>query len=336
MRDNGEPEPTLKYRLADLPERHRQTLNRAVAHVLSTSIAETTLGQIVDGLPLSSVALDRYSGAICPDHPLIDTHLALSPEVMEQVRHLRFTFDPRTLTVNPNVRTYLFIPVMQCIDTDIQAPSPRTKLASEYIASAPGSRAFQTALVELVVRVVHHISALLYQQGPVRKSDDPLYAWRPGPEQEDQSNSFFISDTSFPVTLFRHDWYVAYEDYTEKVADGVGYWAESRIFGGVVLFDRREPGSAPDVDVSCTSKETNGPSSSKLSVLAQSLILRSPMPYICILIAKISLIGSAALMMTRDSSFSSSYYRKLHHLQSVQYRFCWIRKTRTVWILKSQ
>lgn len=30
----------------------------------------------------------------------------------------------------------------------------------------------------------------------------------------------------------------------------VGYWAESRIFGGVVLFDRREPGSTAGVDVS--------------------------------------------------------------------------------------
>lgn len=30
----------------------------------------------------------------------------------------------------------------------------------------------------------------------------------------------------------------------------VGYWAEACILGGVVLFDRREPDSAPNVEVS--------------------------------------------------------------------------------------
>ncbi|KAI8228095.1 Aryl-alcohol dehydrogenase [Colletotrichum sp. SAR 10_86] len=35
--------------------------------------------------------------------------------------------------------------------------------------------------------------------------------------------------------------------YPEGIADMVGYWAESRIFGGVVLFDRRSPESASDV-----------------------------------------------------------------------------------------
>ena len=42
-----------------------------------------------------------------------------------------------------------------------------------------------------------------------------------------------------PPTYFSHKWYQDYDQYPDGVADGIGYWAESRIFGGVVLFDRR-------------------------------------------------------------------------------------------------
>ncbi|KAK7431619.1 hypothetical protein QQZ08_001837 [Neonectria magnoliae] len=55
----------------------------------------------------------------------------------------------------------------------------------------------------------------------------------------------------FPVgrapTLLRHSWYCRYDQYPNGVADGVGYWAESRIFGGVILFDRRQPDLKPPI-----------------------------------------------------------------------------------------
>ena len=49
-------------------------------------------------------------------------------------------------------------------------------------------------------------------------------------------------------TLFCHPWYTSYERYPKGVADMIGYWAENRILGGVVLFDRRDQGTSPDVD----------------------------------------------------------------------------------------
>jgi hypothetical protein len=33
-------------------------------------------------------------------------------------------------------------------------------------------------------------------------------------------------------------WYGDYDEYFDGVADMVGYWAEARILGGVVLFNR--------------------------------------------------------------------------------------------------
>lgn len=45
-------------------------------------------------------------------------------------------------------------------------------------------------------------------------------------------------------TIFRHTFYFDHEQYPDGVVDMVGYWAESRILGGVVLFDRKtEPAS---------------------------------------------------------------------------------------------
>lgn len=46
-------------------------------------------------------------------------------------------------------------------------------------------------------------------------------------------------------TLICHPWYIDYEQYSNGAADMSGYWAEARILGGVVLFDRR-PNGDPD------------------------------------------------------------------------------------------
>ena len=43
-----------------------------------------------------------------------------------------------------------------------------------------------------------------------------------------------------PPTVFFHGAYTAVDQYPKGVADMVGYWAESRLSGGVVLFDRGE------------------------------------------------------------------------------------------------
>jgi hypothetical protein len=61
---------------------------------------------------------------------------------------------------------------------------------------------------------------------------------------------------TWPTTLFCHPWYRDYDQYPEGIADCVGYWAEERIFGGVVLFDRRDPGSCPEAEASYPSPFT--------------------------------------------------------------------------------
>ncbi|KAJ2904505.1 hypothetical protein MKZ38_007948 [Zalerion maritima] len=203
--------------VANLQDPHRAILTRAILNILSTPIARTTYGQIMDGLPLAKVASDSYEGIISCGHPLLDQHHELSPDVLDRLDELYSNFDPGTLRIS-------------------------SALLSAFQAASPGSRAFHIHLIELVARSVHQIAVLLFKQGPVRPENDGLLSWRPS---EDEMSILY--PLGFPPTFFLHHWYRDYNQYPNGVADGAAYWAESRILGGVVLFDRRTPGSAEDV-----------------------------------------------------------------------------------------
>ena len=43
-----------------------------------------------------------------------------------------------------------------------------------------------------------------------------------------------------PPTAFFHRYYMNVEQYPRGPPDAAGYWAEGKIFGGVVVFDRGE------------------------------------------------------------------------------------------------
>ncbi|KAK3934657.1 hypothetical protein QBC46DRAFT_426217, partial [Diplogelasinospora grovesii] len=221
-----------KLSIARIQGRHHDILTRAISNVLSSPVAEITYGQIIDGLPLSSVVLDTHLEPVCPEHPLLDEHLELSTDVLERVKQLRASLDPDILQIDSTVskNTSLIIHPFQA--------------AYAYQAATPGSRAFKTRLIELVARAVHQIAVWLFKQEPMRYKDDCLMSWRPDKDALEWSYR-----RGFPPTFFRHPWYIDYDQYPEGVADGVGYWAEARILGGVVLFDRRGPDSSPDVEL---------------------------------------------------------------------------------------
>ncbi|KAK3942779.1 hypothetical protein QBC46DRAFT_406084 [Diplogelasinospora grovesii] len=205
---------------------HRDILTRAIRNVLLTDISEISLAQIVDGLPLYAVERDTYTGHgyLCGDHPLREKHQQLRPGVLERTRQLLADFDIDTLQIS-------------------------SKLLHEYKICAPGSKAFQMRLIELAAVSIHQIAVQLYKSDTITNNlhkDDGIARWEP-PKEKDVLFWIYNPDGA-PPTLFQHRQYREYDQYPDGVADGVGYWAESRIFGGVVLFNRREPGSADDVD----------------------------------------------------------------------------------------
>ncbi|KAK3300662.1 uncharacterized protein B0H64DRAFT_314328, partial [Chaetomium fimeti] len=117
------------------------------------------------------------------------------------------------------------------------------KLLHGYEAVAPGTPRCSTKPIELVARAVHDIGVWLYRQDTSRHKDDALGRWPPSEEHKRFYRRAFLG------TVFSHPWYPDYDQYPEGIADCVGYWAEVRILGGVMLFDRRDPESVSEAAV---------------------------------------------------------------------------------------
>lgn len=195
-----------------LDAEHQAVLVRAIRNVLASEEAVFTFAQIIDGLPTGDVAWDRMTHHLTGDHPL-DEHEELCPGAMDKARELCGRWRTEMLAFDP-------------------------KLLRAFRAAAPGSPAFGARLLELVAVAVHQFAALVYQLDfRLHRGDvdavvqwvDPLPADYTGP----------VIENTLPPTVFYHSLHTAADVYPEGIADTVGYWAEDRIFGGVVVFDRR-------------------------------------------------------------------------------------------------
>ncbi|GKU09601.1 unnamed protein product [Fusarium langsethiae] len=101
-----------------------------------------------------------------------------------------------------------------------------------------GSYAFNLRLIELVVIACHQGRAGAYavDQGTYKHK---LYQdWRDKVLEEKKHE--IHSPYEPPVAAFSHRAYQHPEQYPRGIADVAGYWTESKIFGGVALFDRGE------------------------------------------------------------------------------------------------
>lgn len=207
-----------------LDDPHRVAVTQAIANVLSTEIAEITFAQIQDGLPLAEVIDDSSSNLLRSDHPIFK-HTELSPKSLDEVRAFREGFDVGLLRFD-------------------------TPLLNAFQAASPGSRVFRTRLVEILAVAIHQMAVMLYKNNPELAPESSstvhkVHIWEPPKGPKSRWNTWWdFHPHGPPPTLFHHPWYINHDHYPNGAADMAGYWAESRIIGGVVLFDRS--GSDPD------------------------------------------------------------------------------------------
>ena len=90
------------------------------------------------------------------------------------------------------------------------------------------------SLLEILARSCHQIAAQLFQLDDGFHKHSVYEAWRDA-TIDPQFNPWRVP--SLP-SAFCHGSYIFHEQYPHGIADVVGYWAEARIFGGVVVFDR--------------------------------------------------------------------------------------------------
>ncbi|KAF5651749.1 hypothetical protein F25303_3953 [Fusarium sp. NRRL 25303] len=205
-----------------LDQPHQDTVKSAIARVLDTDIAEITYAQIIDGLPLGEVAFESRGGMPHSDHPINHCHDKLCDGTLNRTLEFHKTFDPDILQFD-------------------------SRLLATFQAASPGSRSFNTRLIEIIAIAVNQIAAILYGLEEGLHKNDGVIEWAP-PKSD---KIWWAQCPNGPEpTMFFHPWYLSHDRYPKGVADLVGYWAESRILGGVVLFDRRQPvpGSSVDQD----------------------------------------------------------------------------------------
>lgn len=103
-------------------------------------------------------------------------------------------------------------------------------------------------LLEMVAIAIHQIAAVLFNLYPKSHTEEHIKfvtEWQKPPSWVEDYGRRRWEEPLFPAppTHFFHYAYLDFDLYPNGLADVAGYWAEDRIFGGVVVFDRGYSGS---------------------------------------------------------------------------------------------
>ncbi|KAI1735729.1 hypothetical protein F4680DRAFT_434330 [Xylaria scruposa] len=198
----------------NLNMQHLEILNLALSNLLRTEVAEFTLAQIIDGLPTRSSFSQSHFGTP-KDHP-VAAHEGLCPGSLEKILEFRSAFDVMSLRFSP-------------------------ALLQGYQDAEANSRAFCLRLVEILAVACHQIAAFLFEIDKENEHRKEYEAWAVEQHQlKAAGGEQYQYVEAEPPTVFYHHSYRDHEQYPRGLPDVVGYWAESKIFGGVVLLDRGE------------------------------------------------------------------------------------------------
>ncbi|KIH93158.1 hypothetical protein SPBR_02878 [Sporothrix brasiliensis 5110] len=209
--------PATLLSLKHLDAERLSVVTLALENILSLPDVELTYAQIVDGLPLRKVYVE--SRGFVPT--IVSEHESLCDGALDRVRDARSKLDMNTLFF------------------------PQTAL-ERYAHARAGSVAFCLCLLELLAVACHQIGATLYEWSDA----DALHSRASvlaaiGHELDANRRNRVFHPSNLPKhTHFYHHSYIYQDQYPRGVADMVGYWAETRIFGGVAVFDRGRSGDA--------------------------------------------------------------------------------------------
>ncbi|KAF7563701.1 hypothetical protein G7046_g391 [Stylonectria norvegica] len=196
-----------------LCQRFSQPFLQALSNILATDVAEFTYAQILDGLPTVQSLTESFS--YIRGHPVLEmNHAGLCEGYLEKARDFRSQFDPSHLRFEPS-------------------------LLDAFQKTTPGSKTFNLRLIELVVDACHQIGAYLFEMDDGAHKHHVYESWL---EKEliDEENGADKHTFVLPPAAFFHRAYQFPDQYPRGIADVVGYWAEGKILGGVVVFDRGE------------------------------------------------------------------------------------------------
>lgn len=202
------PPPSIEETQVEnvLDSSHQGYFYRAIRDILHTCIAETTFAQIIDGLPLKSVA---HATAGLSWESSLNNDENLCAGSLEMLNGFRGRFEPLKMKLS-------------------------LETLRRYQKTPPGSSEWTLPLIELVAVAIHRIVVLLYKA----KNPDIHSCIR----MDRICSTTACGKTTFHPTPFCLPQYGNPNQYPEGVAELPRYWAEDRIFGGVVISGRGESG----------------------------------------------------------------------------------------------
>lgn len=90
----------------------------------------------------------------------------------------------------------------------------------------------------MLARSCHQLAVFIFQLDDGVHKHALYEAWRDAPFVDPLAPGLKKPPSAFSNTVYHF-----YEQYPHGIADVVGYWAESKIFGGVIVFDRGPSGT---------------------------------------------------------------------------------------------
>ncbi|KAG5915006.1 hypothetical protein E4U42_000187 [Claviceps africana] len=209
--------PCPKISVSTLPHDHYAAFEKALWNVLFTELAELTMAQLVDGLPIWPVYLDSKGLFNLRGHPIRD-HKELCEGALERTKAFRSSFKPSELLLkSSSIRAFESCP--------------------------PDTREFDLRLLELIAEAVHAMAVILFNLEEKSHTGDiqSVLDYRAPPKTIEIESGFTVTcQSKLPLypTMFTFPCYNWPEQYPNGLADVAAYWAEDKIFGGVFLFDR--------------------------------------------------------------------------------------------------
>ncbi|KAF4967016.1 hypothetical protein FSARC_5388 [Fusarium sarcochroum] len=203
----------LTVSVARMPERHFTVFYFAIKRVFNSPIAKRTFGEILVGVPLAETALDRCGLDVPQDYPLRQKPSVLHPAVIAQIEAIVTKINVREIRVSH-------------------------ELSIRYQSTHLDAADFGMRLVEMVAFAIHRLATMFrIFHDPEKKSE-----YMEGmPTREELAT--LCPGRQLPVNLLRH------QKYRQRIwdfplgRDEIGYWAQSRIFGGLPFYD---PDKLPD------------------------------------------------------------------------------------------
>ncbi|KAK2752867.1 hypothetical protein FQN54_008020 [Arachnomyces sp. PD_36] len=209
------PSPTVK--LNELQSEPAQFICRVIYRVMSMTITRQTVAQIVDNMPIRGNYVGS-NGIAMIEHPDIETRSQPSSDATKRASELCSDVDPMTL------------------DVDLRAAGAFQELWEKNPQSVDAAR----RCLEIVSSVVHDITSKVYSDIHPHPATFEQPNKTPGCTKEVYRHTRECCPEYGRLHNSRYRWYWSFKHNSSSM---VGYWAETMIFGGPVLFARGREGT---------------------------------------------------------------------------------------------